>query len=198
MIVGCRTRSGDGQGQTGRGLRGGGAPRPRRRGGCDRHTESTHASRIEMAVRAGKAVWSVKPIALNIAETQRAVASWWGRTASPSSSGSCVASTPGTPWRRSGSRAVRSAGSRSSGRCRATRTPARVPQDQWRPLPRHGRAPSRPRPITRRRGRRGAGLGFRSDRRALPSGRRRPLRLAVAVTRGWREGRPVRVEEATS
>jgi len=34
---------------------------------------STHASLIEMAARAGKAVWSEKPIALTIAETQRVV-----------------------------------------------------------------------------------------------------------------------------
>ncbi len=34
---------------------------------------STHASLIETAVRAGKAVWSEKPIALNIAETQGVV-----------------------------------------------------------------------------------------------------------------------------
>lgn len=34
---------------------------------------STHASLIEMAVRAGKAVWSEKPIALDITETERVV-----------------------------------------------------------------------------------------------------------------------------
>jgi myo-inositol 2-dehydrogenase/D-chiro-inositol 1-dehydrogenase len=34
---------------------------------------NTHASLIETAVRAGKAVWSEKPIALNITETQRVV-----------------------------------------------------------------------------------------------------------------------------
>ncbi len=34
---------------------------------------STHAGLIEMAVRAGKAAWSEKPIALNIAETERVV-----------------------------------------------------------------------------------------------------------------------------
>jgi myo-inositol 2-dehydrogenase / D-chiro-inositol 1-dehydrogenase len=34
---------------------------------------NTHASLIEAAVRAGKAVWSEKPIALNLTETQRVV-----------------------------------------------------------------------------------------------------------------------------
>jgi myo-inositol 2-dehydrogenase/D-chiro-inositol 1-dehydrogenase len=34
---------------------------------------TTHASLIETAVRAGKAVWSEKPIALNLTETQRVV-----------------------------------------------------------------------------------------------------------------------------
>jgi myo-inositol 2-dehydrogenase/D-chiro-inositol 1-dehydrogenase len=34
---------------------------------------NTHASLIETAVRAGKAVWSEKPIALNLTETQRVV-----------------------------------------------------------------------------------------------------------------------------
>src|SRR5260221_13055654 len=33
----------------------------------------THAQLIEQAVNAGKAVWSEKPIALNLAETQRGV-----------------------------------------------------------------------------------------------------------------------------
>jgi myo-inositol 2-dehydrogenase/D-chiro-inositol 1-dehydrogenase len=36
-------------------------------------TTDTHASLIEQAVKAGKAVWSEKPIALNLAETQRVV-----------------------------------------------------------------------------------------------------------------------------
>ena len=35
---------------------------------------STHARLIELAVRAGKAVWSEKPIALSLAETERVVA----------------------------------------------------------------------------------------------------------------------------
>jgi myo-inositol 2-dehydrogenase / D-chiro-inositol 1-dehydrogenase len=36
-------------------------------------TTDTHAQLIEQAVKAGKAVWSEKPIALNLAETQRVV-----------------------------------------------------------------------------------------------------------------------------
>ena len=36
-------------------------------------TTDTHALLIEQAVNAGKAVWSEKPIALNLAETQRVV-----------------------------------------------------------------------------------------------------------------------------
>ena len=37
---------------------------------------STHASLIEAALRAGKAIWSEKPIALDLAETSRVVALW--------------------------------------------------------------------------------------------------------------------------
>jgi myo-inositol 2-dehydrogenase/D-chiro-inositol 1-dehydrogenase len=37
---------------------------------------TTHASLIEAALRAGKAVWSEKPIALDLAETDRVVALW--------------------------------------------------------------------------------------------------------------------------
>src|SRR6266852_7221356 len=37
---------------------------------------STHATLIEAALRAGKAVWSEKPIALELAETARVVALW--------------------------------------------------------------------------------------------------------------------------
>ena len=37
---------------------------------------STHASLIEAALRAGKAIWSEKPIALDLAETNRVVALW--------------------------------------------------------------------------------------------------------------------------
>ncbi len=37
---------------------------------------STHATLIEAALRAGKAVWSEKPIALDLAETDRVVALW--------------------------------------------------------------------------------------------------------------------------
>ena len=37
---------------------------------------STHASLIEAALRAGKAIWSEKPIALDLAETTRVVALW--------------------------------------------------------------------------------------------------------------------------
>ena len=37
---------------------------------------STHASLIEACLRAGKAVWSEKPIALDLAETDRIVALW--------------------------------------------------------------------------------------------------------------------------
>ena len=37
---------------------------------------STHASLIEAALRAGKAIWSEKPIALEIAETNRVVELW--------------------------------------------------------------------------------------------------------------------------
>jgi len=37
---------------------------------------STHASLIEAALRAGKAVWSEKPIALDLAETNRVVLLW--------------------------------------------------------------------------------------------------------------------------
>jgi len=36
-------------------------------------TTDTHAQLIEQAVNAGKAVWSEKPIALNLSETQRVV-----------------------------------------------------------------------------------------------------------------------------
>jgi myo-inositol 2-dehydrogenase/D-chiro-inositol 1-dehydrogenase len=39
---------------------------------------STHASLIEAALRAGKAIWSEKPIALDLAETNRVVALWRG------------------------------------------------------------------------------------------------------------------------
>jgi myo-inositol 2-dehydrogenase/D-chiro-inositol 1-dehydrogenase len=37
---------------------------------------STHATLIEAALRAGKAIWSEKPIALDLAETERVVALW--------------------------------------------------------------------------------------------------------------------------
>jgi myo-inositol 2-dehydrogenase/D-chiro-inositol 1-dehydrogenase len=37
---------------------------------------STHATLIEAALRAGKAIWSEKPIALDLAETNRVVALW--------------------------------------------------------------------------------------------------------------------------
>ncbi len=37
---------------------------------------STHASLIEAALRAGKAIWSEKPIALDLAETDRVVTLW--------------------------------------------------------------------------------------------------------------------------
>ncbi len=37
---------------------------------------STHASLIEAALRAGKAIWSEKPIALDLAETDRVVSLW--------------------------------------------------------------------------------------------------------------------------
>ncbi|MEA2549618.1 MAG: myo-inositol 2-dehydrogenase / D-chiro-inositol 1-dehydrogenase [Chloroflexota bacterium] len=37
---------------------------------------STHAGLIEAALRAGKAIWSEKPIALDLAETSRVVALW--------------------------------------------------------------------------------------------------------------------------
>ena len=37
---------------------------------------STHAALIEAALRAGKAIWSEKPIALDLAETDRVVALW--------------------------------------------------------------------------------------------------------------------------
>ena len=37
---------------------------------------STHASLIEAALRAGKAIWSEKPIALDLAETARVVSLW--------------------------------------------------------------------------------------------------------------------------
>jgi myo-inositol 2-dehydrogenase/D-chiro-inositol 1-dehydrogenase len=37
---------------------------------------STHASLIEAALRAGKAIWSEKPIALSLAETDRVVGIW--------------------------------------------------------------------------------------------------------------------------
>jgi len=37
---------------------------------------STHASLIEAALRAGKAIWSEKPIALDLAQTTRVVALW--------------------------------------------------------------------------------------------------------------------------
>jgi myo-inositol 2-dehydrogenase/D-chiro-inositol 1-dehydrogenase len=37
---------------------------------------STHASLIEAALRAGKAIWSEKPIALDLAETNRVVTLW--------------------------------------------------------------------------------------------------------------------------
>src|SRR5712691_10980976 len=37
---------------------------------------STHAALIEAALRAGKAIWSEKPIALDIAETNRIVDLW--------------------------------------------------------------------------------------------------------------------------
>ena len=37
---------------------------------------STHAGLIESALRAGKAIWSEKPIALDLAETERVVALW--------------------------------------------------------------------------------------------------------------------------
>jgi myo-inositol 2-dehydrogenase/D-chiro-inositol 1-dehydrogenase len=37
---------------------------------------STHATLIEAALRAGKAIWSEKPIALDLAETARVVALW--------------------------------------------------------------------------------------------------------------------------
>ena len=53
---------------------------------------STHATLIEAALRAGKAIWSEKPIALDLAETERVVALLAPSRASPSRWGSCAAS----------------------------------------------------------------------------------------------------------
>ncbi|MFN8631044.1 MAG: Gfo/Idh/MocA family oxidoreductase [Chloroflexota bacterium] len=61
---------------------------------------SLHAEHIEAALRAGKAVWTEKPIAQEIGDTQKIV-DLWRETGCRSPSASCAGTTPGTRGRRS-------------------------------------------------------------------------------------------------
>ena len=135
---------------------------------------STHAALIEAALRAGKAIWSEKPIALDLAETNRVVA-LWRETGLPVQMGFMRRFDPGYVK----AKALIDAG--ELGRIEQFRAysrdtylpPAKFIRGQRRLVPRHERPRLRPRPLPRRRGRGGLGLGEQRHRQAVRGGRRR-------------------------
>ena len=112
---------------------------------------STHAGLIEAALRAGKAVWSEKPIALDLAETSRVVA-LWRETGLPVQLGFMRRFDPGYVRAKALDRRRRDRTDRAVPGVLAGHLSAvdRIPAPQRRLVPRHERPRLRSRPVPRR------------------------------------------------
>ena len=134
---------------------------------------STHAALIEAALRAGKAVWSEKPIAQDLGETARIV-DLWRETGIPVQLGFMRRFDPGYE------RAKELIDAGELGRIEQFRAlfprhvpaAARVPADGRRLVPRHGRPRPRPGAVPGRGGGGGPRVGRRPVRRPFRAGRR--------------------------